>query len=69
MSYSGLLSVVYYLNVSFSRLITTFREEKAVFFCNQLLVFLLFLLEGIPLPQGAWDRLHYFIVALPGPSI
>ena len=25
--------------------------------------------EGFPLPLGAWDRLCYIIVALPGPSI
>ena len=24
---------------------------------------------GFPLPLGAWDRLHYFIVSLPVPSI
>ena len=26
-------------------------------------------IEGVPLPLGAWDRLRYFIVALPGSSI
>ena len=26
-------------------------------------------LERFPLPLGAWDGLHYFIVALPEPSI
>ena len=35
----------------------------------QLLAFLLFLSLGVPLPLGAWERPHYFIVALPGPSI
>ena len=25
--------------------------------------------EGFPLPLGAWDGLHYFIVTLPGPSV
>ena len=28
-----------------------------------------FLLERFPLPLGAWDGQHYFIVALPKPSI
>ena len=28
-----------------------------------------FCLERFPLPLGAWDRLRYFIVALPEPSI
>ena len=27
------------------------------------------LVEGLPLPLGALDRLHYFIVAFPWPSI
>ena len=34
-----------------------------------LLVILWFLLERFPLPLGALDRLRYFIVALPEPSI
>ena len=25
--------------------------------------------DGFRLPRGVWDRLHYFIVALPGPFI
>ena len=28
-----------------------------------------FLSRGVPLPPGAWDRLYYFIVALPVHSI
>ena len=28
-----------------------------------------FFSERFPLPLGAWDELHYFIVALPEPSI
>ena len=28
-----------------------------------------FCLERLPLPQGAWDGLRYFIVAIPEPSI
>ena len=34
-----------------------------------LLVIMWFCSARFPLPLGAWDRLHYFIVALPGPSI
>ena len=28
-----------------------------------------FCLERFPLPLGAWDGIHYFIMALPEPSI
>ena len=28
-----------------------------------------FLFGGVPLPLGTWERLCYFIAALPGPSI
>ena len=57
-------SVVYSLNVSLNRLITSVGEERAVFVYYRLLVFLLFLFEGVSLPLGAWERLCYLIVAL-----
>ena len=44
--------------------ITSVGEERA-----NLLVIMWFLLERFPLLLGAWDRLCYFIVALPEPSI
>ena len=57
-------SVVCYSYVSFIELITSVGEERAIF-----LVIMWFLFGGIfPLPLGAWDRLRYFIVALPDPS-
>ena len=37
-----------------------------LFTCNYVCGFCL---ERFPLPLGAWDGLHYFIVALPEPSI
>ena len=43
--------------------ITSVGEERAAFFCYRLLVFLLFLFEGVPLPLGAFERLRYFILA------
>ena len=48
-------SIVCYLYASCSGSITSAGEERAVFFCYSLL--------------GAWDRLRYFIVAIPVPSI
>ena len=33
------------------------------------LLIMWFMLEWFPLPLGGWDGLHYFIVALPEPSI
>ena len=53
-------SIVRYLYVSIPRL------------GNRELIFLLsftFSSEEFPLPFGTWDRLRYFIVALPEPSI
>ena len=41
---------------------------ELIFFCYRLLVYG-FCSEELPLVLGAWDRLYYFIVALPGPSI
>ena len=56
-----------YMNGSGS--ITSFGEERAI---SSAVIYLLlcgFCLERFPLPLGAWDGLHYFIVALPEPSI
>ena len=43
--------------------------RESLFICYCLLVIMWFLFERFPLPLGAWDRLRYFIVALPEPSI
>ena len=55
-------SVVNYLNVIFTRLITSVSKEELIFLpwmtCNFVVC-----LEGFPLPLGA-----YFIVSLSGPS-
>ena len=61
-------SFVGYLNVSGSGLITSGGEERANLSAI-VYVIMWFLLERFPLPLGAWDGLHYFIVALPEPSI
>ena len=60
--------IVIYLYVNFSRLITSFGEER-IFFCHCLLVIMWSLFRKVFLPLGAWDRLCYLIVALPWPSI
>ena len=39
-------------------------EAGACFFCYYSNV-CCFLFEGVPLSAGTWERLHYFIVALP----
>ena len=41
---------------------------KSLFTCNYH-YYVVSVSEGFPLPLGAWDGLHYFIVALPEPSI
>ena len=62
--------VVSYLYVSFRGLITSVGEERESYFSAFVYLFLCcFCSEGFPLPLGAWDRLRYFIAALPGPSI
>ena len=61
MSYFVLSSLfVYYLNVSLSRLITSVEEDRAT--RN-------FDVSEFPLPLGAEERLRYFILALPEPSL
>ena len=63
-----LYSIVGYLCVSCGGLVVRLGKRELVcllsFTCNCVVS-----VRGIPLPQGAWDGLHYFIVALPGPSI
>ena len=64
------LSVVFYLNVRFSRLITSVEEERAGVFVTSIAhCFVSVLPGGVPLPLGAWERRRYFIMTLPGPSI
>ena len=53
-------SVVNYLYVSFSGLISSAQiVSDIISFCS----------DGFAIPLGAWDRLCYFILAFPGPSI
>ena len=62
-------SFVVYLYVSGSGSITSVGEERANLSPVVYLQLCGFCLERFPLPLGAWDGLHYFIVALPEPSI
>ena len=55
--------------VSCSGSITSVEEERTNFSAVVYLLLCGFCSEGFHLPLGAWDRLCYFIVALPGPSI
>ena len=51
-------SVVNFLNLSFSKVITS--NEM---FCMQSITrIFVVLFEEVPLPLGAWERLRYFIV-------
>ena len=49
--------------------ITSVGEERAYLSAVVYLLLCGFCLERFPLPLGARDGLHYFIVALPEPSI
>ena len=60
-------SVVNYLYISLTGLITSVGEEGAIFSATVNLLLCGFCSEGFS--HGAWDRLCYFIVALPGPSM
>ena len=65
----NLYSIVGCLCVSCGGYVASVGEERELvcllsFTCNCVVS-----VRGIPLPQGAWDGLRYFIVALPGPSI
>ena len=53
-----------YLNVRFSRLITSVAEERAVLSAIDYLYFCCFYSK-----EFFWERLRSFIVELPGPSI
>ena len=44
-------------------------EETAIFSIIVYLILCGFCSEGLPLSLGVWDRLRYFIVALPVPSL
>ena len=61
--------MVGYLCVICSGSIPSVGKERANL---SVIVYLLvcgFCEEGFPFPLGAWDRLRYFIVTLPGHSI
>ena len=62
-------SFVVYLYVNGSGSITSVGEERANLSAVVYLQLCGFCLERFPLPLGAWDGLHYFIVALTEPSI
>ena len=49
--------------------ITSVGEERAKLSATLTCHFVFFCSERFPLPLGAWDGLHYFIVAFPEPSI
>ena len=65
----NLYSFDVYLYVNGSGSITSVGEERANVPAVVYLQLCGFCLERFPLPLGAWDGLHYFIVALPEPSI
>ena len=48
---------------------TSFGEERAGFSAIVYSYFCCVFSKEFPLPLDAWERLCYFIVALPGPSI
>ena len=58
-----------YIYVSCIGSITSVGEERANLSAIAYLYLCGFFTEGFPLPLGAWDRLSYFIVAFPEPSI
>ena len=62
-------SIVSYLYVSCSGLITSVGVERANFSAIVCLQLCGFCSEWFPLPIVGWYRLRYFIVALSGPSI
>ena len=55
------------MNVGFSGWLPRLGKRE-LFFAIDYSYFVVFVHEG-PLPLGAWLRLRYFIVVLPGPSI
>ena len=62
-------SIDSYLYVRCSGLNTSVGEERASLSVIVYLWLCGFCSERVPIPLGAWDRLRYFIVALPEPSI
>ena len=58
--------IVSYLYVSFSGLVTSAGEDRAIF---RYRLFVIIWFRGFLLPLGTWNRLRYFIVALSVPSI
>ena len=62
-------SIVSYLYIGFSGLITSVGEERAFSSASVNLYLCGFYSEWFSTPLGACDRLRYFIVALPGLSI
>ena len=63
------ICILIYLYVSGSGSIISVGEDRAIFSAVVYLLLCGFCLEIFPLPLGAWDGLHYFIVALTEPSI
>ena len=62
------LSVVFSLNISFSRFITSVGEERAVFFfCHCLLVILLILLKGVSSSSGCFEKASYLSLVVRKP--
>ena len=59
--------VFYCLYISCSGLITSVGEESAIFLLSFTCNYVVSVRRGLLL--GDWDRMCYFIVALPGPSI
>ena len=62
-------SIVSYFHLSCSGLITSVGEERAIFLLSFTCNYVVSVSEGFSLPLGVWDRLLYFIAALPGPSM
>ena len=61
--------VVCFLNVSSCGLITSSFGRESRFLCYRVLVYLLFLFEGVHLSLVTWEMLRYFNDALPRHSI
>ena len=65
----SLYSIVSYIYISCSGLITSVVEERANLSAIVYLLLCGFCSEKFPLHLSPWDGLRYFIVALPVPSI
>ena len=63
------IRLLFFLYVYGSGSITPVGEERAYLSAGVYLLLCGFSLERFPLPMGASDGLHYFIVTLPEPSI